>query len=94
MLLKNWKAGGSLDTTLAMAGGVLSFVLATRVSKTLRKDFPDSPFTSQILIGGALSASTFLLSKHLFGSQSEIPASLFTGTSSAYVAAYTDATYD
>lgn len=94
MLLKKWEPGGTLDTSLAMAGGVLSFLVATKVAKTLYKEFPGSPFVSQIIIGGSFSAATFLLSKHLFGAESEIPASLFTGTSSAYLAKYTDLTYE
>jgi ABC-type enterobactin transport system permease subunit len=94
MLLKNWKPGGSLDTSLAMAGGVFSFIAATQVAKRLNKEFPDTPFLSQILMGGSLSVATFLFSKHVFGPESEIPASLFTGTSSAYLAKYTEATYE
>lgn len=94
MLLKTWEPGGALDTSIAMAGGVLSFLVATKVAKSLYKEFPDSPFVSQILVGGSFSAATFLFSKYIFGAESEIPSSLFTGTSSAYLAKYTEATYE
>ena len=94
MVLKNWEPGGSLDTTVAMAGGVSAFIAATAVSRKLAKDLPGSPFLSQILVGGSLSLATFLFAKHVFGGDSEIPASLFTGTSSAYLSRYTEAMYD
>lgn len=90
MMLKNWEPGGALDTTLAMSGGLASFILASLVARKLAKDLPDSPFSAQVIIGGSLSLATFLFSKHVFGAESEIPASLFTGTSSAYVAKYTE----
>jgi drug/metabolite transporter (DMT)-like permease len=94
MLLKDWKAGGSLDTTLAMVGGVVSFAMASMVARKLAKDLPDSPFSAQLLTGGSLAVATFLFSKHVFGPESEIPASLFTGTSSAYLAKYTESFYE
>jgi hypothetical protein len=93
-MIPNWKSGGALDTTLAMAGGVVSFAIASWVANKLSKDLPESPFSAQILVGGSLSAATFLFSKHLFGAESEIPASLFTGTSSAYLSQYMESFYE
>ena len=90
MLVKNWKPGGALDTTIAMGGGLVAFVAASLMARKLSKDLPDAPFSAQLLVGGSLSVATFMFSKYLFGHESEIPASLFTGTSSAYIAKYTE----
>lgn len=87
MLLTTWKADSTLDQSVAMVAGLLSFGASALLAKKLAKELPDSTgSTAAISVSAVLAA--YLTSRYVFGNKSAIPTAVSTGASSASMQAY------
>jgi hypothetical protein len=73
---------------IVAALGLAAFFAAGPISRRLRRQFPDHPFGSQVVVGGSLALATYCVAKALTEPNSKVPDTMLAKSWGVFGGAY------